>query len=150
MTSAYLETISLMERLHRQGLDVVRRELDRSGIQDINSVQASLLFNMGEAEDGEMSVGELTTRGCYLGSNVSYNLKKLVEAGYVTQERSPYDRRSVQVRLSQKGIALRRRLAALHQQLASELTATLPEGARLDAVNDTLRQLETFWRAKVA
>src|SRR5436190_20598302 len=100
----YLEALNLVERLHRQLLDVIKDELDRRDEREINSVQALLLFNVG---DQELTAGELRTRGHYLGSNVSYNLKKLVEAGYVHHERSSVDRRSVLVRLTQKGEAVR-------------------------------------------
>jgi DNA-binding MarR family transcriptional regulator len=82
MNKAYLNVISLIERLHRQFLEVVKLELDGMGIRDINNVQAMVLFNIGDAE---MTVGELTLRGCYLGSNVSYNIKKMVEQGYLSQ-----------------------------------------------------------------
>src|SRR5438270_4227644 len=104
MSNSCLEVISLVERLHRQFLEVVKLELDGIRIHDINNVQAMMLFNIGDAE---MTVGELTLRGCYLGSNVSYNLKKLVENGYLDQERSIHDRRSVHVKLTDKGRALR-------------------------------------------
>src|ERR671930_435231 len=104
MNSAYLEVISLVERLHRHFLEVVKLELEGLGIHDINNIQGMMLFNIGEAE---MTIGELTLRGCYLGSNVSYNVKKMVENGYLAQQRSPHDRRSIHVRLTQKGIRLR-------------------------------------------
>jgi hypothetical protein len=68
MPDPYLEAISLIERSHRQFLEIVKLELDGRGIHDINNVQALMLFNIGDAE---MTVGELTLRGCYLGSNVS-------------------------------------------------------------------------------
>jgi len=92
MTNGYLEVISLVERLHRHFLEVVKLELDGLQIHDINNVQGLMLFNIGDAE---MTVGELTLRGCYLGSNVSYNVKKMVENGYLEQERSVHDRRSI-------------------------------------------------------
>src|SRR5712672_4552711 len=97
----YLEVIGLIERLHRQYLEVVKLEIDRLGVQDINNVQALMLYNLGDAE---MTVGELTLRGCYLGSNVSYNVKKMVENGYLAHERSVHDRRSIHVRLTEKGL----------------------------------------------
>ena len=100
MKNGYLEVISLVERLHRHFLEVVKLELDGLGIHDINNVQGLMLFNIGDAE---MTVGELTLRGCYLGSNVSYNVKKMVENGYLVQERSVHDRRSIHVRLTDKG-----------------------------------------------
>jgi len=103
MHNSYIEIISLIERVHRHFLEVVKLELDGLGIHDINNVQGLLLFNIGDAE---LTVGELTSRGCYLGSNVSYNLKKMVEHGYLSQERSVHDRRSIRVRLTEKGAKL--------------------------------------------
>ena len=120
MTEEYLAVISLIERLHRHFLEVVKLELDGADIRDINNVQAMMLFNIGDAE---MTVGELTLRGCYLGSNVSYNLKKMVENGYVEQARSPHDRRSVHVRLTPKGRALRDRLVEMHRRHAESCNA---------------------------
>src|SRR5258706_4237570 len=106
----YLEAIHLAERLHRQFLEVVQAELNREGIEDINNVQALILFNI---RDEELTVGELTNRGYYLGSNVSYHLRKLREHGYIVQERSPHDRRSVRVRLCEHGLTVRRQLDAM-------------------------------------
>src|SRR5437763_2950830 len=100
MNTAYLEVISLVERLHRHFLEVVKLELERLGIHDINNVQGMMLFNIGDAE---MTVGELTLRGCYLGSNVSDNEKKMDENGYLTQQPSLHDRRSIKLRLTEMG-----------------------------------------------
>src|SRR5213596_3403508 len=115
MPEAYLEVISFIEQLHRRFLEIVKLELDGLGIHDISNVQAMMLFNIGNAE---MTVGELTLRGCYLGSNVSYNVKKMVENGYLTQQRSLHDRRSIHVRLTEKGIRLRDRLSEMHRRHA--------------------------------
>src|SRR5690349_11272118 len=142
MAEAYLEVISSIERLHRQFLEVVKLELEGIGIRDINNVQALMLFNIGDAE---MTVGELTLRGCYLGSNVSYNLKKLVENGYVEQARSPHDRRSVHVRLTPKGRALRDRLAEMHRRHAERLPQSGIMAPDLESAAATLRRLERFW-----
>src|SRR4029079_19478914 len=106
----YLEALTLVERLHRQLLDVIKDELDRRGERVVNSVQALLLFNIG---DQALTAGELRTRGHYLGSNVSYNLKKLVESGYIHHERSDVDRRSVHVSLTDKGREIREVVAKL-------------------------------------
>ncbi len=139
----YLESLSLIERLHRQLLDVIKDELDRRDEREINSVQALLLFNVG---DQELTAGELRTRGHYLGSNVSYNLKKLVEGGYIHHERSEVDRRSVLVRLTRKGEAVRDMLGQLFDRHLVSLEAvgnvTSPD---LDGVNVTLRRMERFW-----
>src|SRR5437588_13119172 len=142
MTNGYLETISLIERLHRQFLEVVKLELDGLGIHDINSVQGMMLFNIG---DVEMTVGELTLRGCYLGSNVSYNLKKMVENGYLVQERSVHDRRSIHVRLTEKGRQLRDRLSLMHDRHVEMLSQTAITEAHLQGVALTLGRLERFW-----
>jgi DNA-binding MarR family transcriptional regulator len=142
MTEGYLAVISLVERLHRHFLDVVKLELDGSEIRDVNNVQALMLYNIGDAE---MTVGELTLRGCYLGSNVSYNLKKLVENGYVEQARSPHDRRSVHVRLTAKGRVLRDRLAEMHRRHAERLPQSGITVSDLESAAATLRRLERFW-----
>src|SRR5690606_26119269 len=116
----YLETLHLVERLHRRLLDVIKDDFERVGWQDINAVQALLLFNIGDAE---LTAGELRTRGHYLGSNVSYNLKKLVDAGYIHHERSEADRRSVLVRLTRKGEAGRDMLRELFDRHLGSLEA---------------------------
>jgi len=139
---AYLEAISLIERLHRQFLELVKLELDGLGIHDINNVQGMMLFNIGDAE---MTVGELTLRGCYLGSNVSYNLKKMVENGYLVQERSVHDRRSIHVRLTDKGRDLRDRLSGMHKRHVEMLGQTAITDADLQGVAVTLGRLERFW-----
>src|SRR3981189_2829610 len=109
----YMEALTLVERLHRRLLDVIKDEFDRAGRSDVNSVQALLLFNIGEAE---LTAGELRTRGYYLGSNVSYNLKKLVEMGYILHQRSRMDRRSVRVSLTEKGTEVARIVNQLYER----------------------------------
>jgi DNA-binding MarR family transcriptional regulator len=142
MHSAYLEVISLIERLHRHFLEVVKLELEGRGIHDINNVQGMMLFNIGEAE---MTVGELTLRGCYLGSNVSYNVKKMVENGYLLQQRSLHDRRSIHVRLTEKGIRLRDSLSEMHRRHAEMLPQAALSAEDLHGASTTLRRLERFW-----
>src|SRR5690242_21602599 len=96
----YLDALTLVERLHRRLLDVIKDEFDRRGRSDINSVQALLLYNIG---DKELTAGELRKRGYYLGSNVSYNLKKLVELGFLDHQRS--DRKSTRLNSSHMSIS---------------------------------------------
>ncbi|ABI65833.1 MAG: DNA-binding MarR family transcriptional regulator [Maricaulis maris] len=142
-SSDYLELLQLVERLHRQLLDVVKDELDREGLDDLNSVQALLLFNIG---DQELTAGELRTRGHYLGSNVSYNLKKLVDAGYIRHQRSAVDRRSVRVSLTEGGHAVCSHLNALFERQGTSLA---PVGGveveQLPAMNTALARIERFW-----
>jgi DNA-binding MarR family transcriptional regulator len=116
--SGYLDTLSMVERLHRLLLDVIKDEFERVGVLDINAVQALLLFNIG---DNEVTAGELKTRGYYQGSNVSYNLKKLVEMGYMHHQRCEIDRRSVRVRLTERGRAVRDTVAELFARHAEGL-----------------------------
>src|SRR4051812_38919874 len=142
MSDHYLEVISLIERLHRQFLDVVKLELDALRVHDVNNVQALMLFNMGDAE---ISVGELTMRGYYLGSNVSYNVKKLSESGYLVAERSMHDRRSIRVRLTPKGRTLRDRLSIMLNRHIEMLGQTQITDTDLERAAVTLQQLERFW-----
>jgi DNA-binding MarR family transcriptional regulator len=142
MINAYLEAISLIERLHRHFLELVKLELEGLGIHDINNIQGMMLFNIGEAE---MTVGELTLRGCYLGSNVSYNVKKMVENNYLVQERSLHDRRSIHVRLTDKGFKLRDSLSAMHRRHSEMLQQAAVGVSDLDNLCITLRRLERFW-----
>ena len=142
MKAAFLETISLIERLHRQCLEVVKAELDRIGVRDLNNVQALILFNIGEEE---LTVGELTQRGYYLGSNVSYNVKKMVENGYLIQERSPHDRRSFHVRAAEKGLEISSQLDKLFQDQSSKLDEAQLAEDNLGGANEILRRLGQFW-----
>jgi DNA-binding MarR family transcriptional regulator len=142
MYDVYINTIALTERLHRQFLEVVRLELDGRGIRDINNVQALTLFNIGDAE---MTVKELTVRGCYLGSNVSYIVKKLVETGYLSHERSAHDLRVTYVRLTEKGAKLRDQLQSMHERHVERLKEASISHEDLQAVAATLGRLERFW-----
>jgi DNA-binding MarR family transcriptional regulator len=143
----YLVSLKLIERLHRLLLDVIKDEFERLGRTDVNSVQALLLFNIGKAE---LTAGELTSRGYYLGSNVSYNLKKLVEAGYINHQRSSTDRRSVRVRLTDKGREVCRVVNALYQRQLKSLEQVGGIDANdLEALNRSLIRLERFWSDQI-
>jgi DNA-binding MarR family transcriptional regulator len=138
---SYLETIRLTERLHRQFLEVVKNELEGLGIEDLNNVQSLILFNIGR---NEYTVGELTGRGYYLGSNVSYNVRKMVEHGYLVQERSTHDRRSVRVRLTPKGLTLWEKIDAMFDRQVTALVA-LETAEELESANGAYKRLERFW-----
>jgi DNA-binding MarR family transcriptional regulator len=141
---SYYEAILLIERVHRHFLEVVKSDLDRQNIQDINNVQALILHNIGQ---DEMTVGELTARGYYLGSNVSYNVKKMVENNYLVQERSPHDRRSVRVKLSEKGLALHKKMGEWFEKQVTALPASGLTNDEIGKANDLLKKLERFWSA---
>ncbi|MFO1176171.1 MAG: winged helix DNA-binding protein [Paracoccaceae bacterium] len=143
----YLETLGLVERLHRLLLDVIKDEFERLGQLDINAVQALLLFNIGQ---NEVTAGELKTRGYYQGSNVSYNLKKLVELGYMHHERSELDRRSVRVRLTDRGNRVCAQVADLFCRHADGMeTRGLVGLGGLDEANGLLRRVERYWSDQI-
>jgi DNA-binding MarR family transcriptional regulator len=145
--SEYLQSLHLIERLHRLLLDVIKDEFDRLGGSDLNAVQALLIYNMG---DNELTAGELKSRGFYMGSNVSYNLKKLVEMGYIDYERSESDRRSVRVSLSAKGRQASDVVQKLYQrQLGSVETVGQVSGDEFKSVNKALARLERFWTDQI-
>ena len=143
----YMEALTLVERLHRRLLDVIKDEFDRAGRSDVNSVQALLLFNIGGSE---LTAGELRTRGYYLGSNVSYNLKKLVEMGYIHHQRSRMDRRSDRVSLTEKGSEVAElvgRLYERHIRSIDQVGGIGSEDFRL--LNRSLQRLERFWTDQI-
>jgi DNA-binding MarR family transcriptional regulator len=143
----YLVSLKLIERLHRLLLDVIKDEFERLGRADVNSVQALLLYNIGDAE---LTAGELTSRGYYLGSNVSYNLKKLVDAGYINHQRSTTDRRSVRVRLTDKGLDVCKVVNGLYQRQLKSLQQVGGIGPdELETLNKALIRLERFWTDQI-
>jgi DNA-binding MarR family transcriptional regulator len=143
----YLRALRMIERLHRLLLDVIKDEFDRRGGDELNSVQALLLYNMG---DSELTAGELKTRGYYLGSNVSYNLKKLVDMGYLHYKRSDKDRRSVRVSLTPKGLDAREVIHKLyHRQLGSVETVAQISLDDIKGLNKALVRLERYWTDQI-
>jgi len=129
----------LIERMHRRFLDVVRGELDRHGVEDISPVQAMMLANIG---DEEIAVRDLIERGYYLGSNASYNLKQLVDGGYVERRAAARDRRAARLTLSEKGKKILAAIAKLNAQMAAPFLA---EAADFAASARILRKLERTW-----
>lgn len=146
--SLYLKSLQLVERLHRRLLDVIKDEFDRNGRSDINSIQALLLFNIGTAE---LTAGELRSRGYYLGSNVSYNLKKLVDLGFINHQRSRVDRRSVRVSLTPKG----REVAEVVGKLYDRHIGSIEHVGGISSdefqqMNRALQRLDRFWNDTIA
>jgi DNA-binding MarR family transcriptional regulator len=145
--NSYLDGLALVERLHRLLLDVIKDEFERVGVLDINAVQALLLFNIG---DNEVTAGELKSRGYYQGSNVSYNLKKLVVMGYMHHQRCEIDRRSVRVKLTEKGRHIRTTVEELFARHAAGLQdRQVLDIAQLEDVTTGLRRLERYWSDQI-
>jgi DNA-binding MarR family transcriptional regulator len=144
----YLEALQLVERLHRRLLDVIKDEFERNGRSDINAIQALLLFNIGNSE---LTAGELRTRGYYLGSNVSYNLKKLVDLGFINHQRSRIDRRSVRISLTPKGQDIAEVVGGLYDRHIGSIEQV--GGINVDefrAMNKALLRLDRFWNDTIA
>ncbi|SHI77150.1 transcriptional regulator, MarR family [Shimia gijangensis] len=145
--TSYLDSLALVERLHRLLLDVIKDEFERVGVLEINAVQALLLFNIG---DNEVTAGELKSRGYYQGSNVSYNLKKLVEMGFMHHQRCEIDRRSVRVRLTQQGREIRDVVSTLFERHAQGLQSKGvlgPDG--IEGITFALRRVERYWSDQI-
>ena len=136
-----------MERLHRRLLDVIKDEFDRRNRSDVNSVQALLLYNIG---DKELTAGELRTKGYYLGSNVSYNVKKLVEMGYLHHARSRIDRRAVRISLTETGKQVHEIVAGLYEKhvVTVEQIGGI-SGEEFSRLNQSLARLERFWTDQI-
>ena len=145
--TVYLDALTLVERLHRLLLDVIKDEFERIGVLEINAVQGLLLFNIG---DNEVTAGELKSRGYYQGSNVSYNLKKLVEMGFMHHQRCEIDRRSVRVRLTDKGRSVRDVVARLFVGHATGLQEKgVLDMNGLDEIAASLRRVERYWTDQI-
>ncbi|MBB1498501.1 MarR family winged helix-turn-helix transcriptional regulator [Paracoccus sp. MC1862] len=143
----YLQSIQILDRLHRLMLDLIKDEFERLRRDDLTPVQALLLFNLGGAE---VSAGELRSRGMYQGSNVSYNLKKLVQMGYVTHQRCENDRRSVRVRLSPRGEEVREIVGQMFLRHVMGLEASgILDDPPLPQVNLQWRRVERFWAEQI-
>ncbi len=145
--ASYLESLALVERLHRLLLDVIKDEFERVGVLEINAVQALLLFNIG---DNEVTAGELKSRGYYQGSNVSYNLKKLVDMGYMHHQRCEIDRRSVRVRLTEKGRTIRALISELFSSHAKGLEDKgVLDLAGIEDITGALKRVERYWTDQI-
>lgn len=147
LRSLYMECLQLVERLHRRLLDVIKDEFDRNGRSDINAIQALLLFNIGNAE---LTAGELRSRGYYLGSNVSYNLKKLVDLGFINHQRSRVDRRSVRISLTEKGNEVADIVAGLYERHIGSIEQVGGiDAAEFQHMNKALQRLDRFWNDQI-
>lgn len=142
MKKEYLELTRLIERLHRRFLDVIRAELNRIGVRDINAVQALLLANIG---DEQIIIRDLVERGYYQGSNVSYNIKKMAEMGYLDQERSAHDKRSVSIRLTDKAKDVVKNIREIEEKNASSMSDRGISVDDLEVLSNGLRQVERTW-----
>lgn len=138
----YRDIARVIDHMQRRLHDVVRVELGRVGVDDISPMQVLMLLNIGE---DELSVRDLMERGYYLGSNASYNLKHLVEQGYVDRAASQRDRRAARLRLSEKGQWLCTQIGKLEDRHATQLLRGPADAADLETTYRMLRRLERMW-----
>jgi DNA-binding MarR family transcriptional regulator len=132
----------MIERLHRRFLDMLRFELERLHIDDISAPQALMLTKI---DDRDVAVRDLVERGYYLGSNASYNIRQMVQAGYVVQERSSHDRRSMRVRLTEKGRSLSEKIGEFEESHSKTLRDDPAAMGEIESANETLRRIERTW-----
>lgn len=141
MKQIFIENMLFIERLHRRFLDVIKSELDKLKVDDVNNVQTLILYNINQ---DRMTISELTNRGYYLGSNVSYNIKKLVENDYLIQEKSPHDKRAVRIKLSEKGLALCQKVDTFLAQSVESFKEVGVKEQELADMTKVLRKIERF------
>ena len=140
MKKKYLSIVSAIERIHRLYLDLISAELERLEINDINNMQALLIYNIG---DRTLSVGEICARGYYLGTNISYNLRKLAQIGYVEQTAAVHDKRASLTKLTKKGLQICKNVDNIigkHSVLAKKECLV-----DFDNLCDDLNRLEVFF-----
>lgn len=141
MDSTYYSMMGCIERSYRLFLELIKKQLDRYSIYDINNVQALMIYNIA---DQEVSVGELTSRGLYQGSNVSYNLKKLIQTGYIIQTPSEHDKRSFYIRLSDKGKSLLKIISGCIQEQDNDIARFFTNKKYIIKLSQDLESLEGF------
>ena len=147
VADSFLKSLSLLEQAHRRLHDVVKDDLERSGERSLTGVQALLLYEIGE---GETPASALRARGAFAGTSLSYNVKKLQEGGYLNQRRSDDDKRAVRLSLTERGLKVRSRVAALFEKQATALEPTA--SVRFDDLqhmNKTVSRLERFWSDQI-
>jgi DNA-binding MarR family transcriptional regulator len=141
MKKTYYDIISCTDRIYRLFLEAIRHDLDNLGILDINSVQALIIYNVAEQK---ISVGELISRGLYNGSNVSYNLKKLTQMGYLEQRQSEHDKRSLFIYLTEKGLKTYKDIDNCLEDHTKKLDMIFQNSKNLESIYKGLQGIETF------
>lgn len=144
---AYTNTVLLLERLHRRLLEVIKDALDRAKVEDVNAVQALMLYNIG---DQELTASELRARNYYTGSNSSYNVKKLVEGGFMRYSKSRIDRRCVRLSLGERGKEIHALVAQAYQKHAQTIEQLGGiEANDFSALNRSMSRLDRFWEDQI-
>lgn len=138
----HLELARTVERINRRFADLLRIEMGKLGVVDIGPAQVMVLFTIGS---DELSVRDLLDKGHYLGSNVSYYLKQLVDLGYIDRAASPRDRRSARISLTDRGRAVCDALRAADESYHRMIVRDEDEGRELEIAYRVLQKLELVW-----
>lgn len=133
----------LSEKVYRTFLELIKHELDSAGVIDINPIQAAVLLNI---DDNTITMSEVISRGYYMGSNASYNLKKMINNGYIDQVQSNYDKRTSFVKLTNKGKTLLENLKDKISRHASSLDGKIKDKMTLSKLNGFLRNVDNHWK----
>lgn len=104
VVDAYDQLSSAARRLGDVIRNVLKDELVRIGRRDIAPAQAMIICRIGERA---MTPSEMMREGLYAGTNITHNVNRLVEAKLLSRSISDEDRRSVVLRLTPEGEALR-------------------------------------------
>lgn len=139
----YFKLAVTCERLHRMFLEIVRRELSRLQIRDINSAQCLILYQAAH-ENNKLTINEFTTRGYYMGSNISYNISKMVRNGYFIQCENTDDKRSSYIKLSKKGLELYEKLDELFKDHSFDLEQSGTDNKDFTKLYNILNEIENF------
>ena len=143
MKNECIEFAMLSEKVYRTFLELIKHELDVAGISDINPIQASVLLNIDE---NTITMSEVISRGYYMGSNASYNLKKMINNGYINQMQSEYDKRTSFLKLTNKGKDLLSKLKDKITEHAISLDGKMKDKMTLSKMNGFLRNVDNYWK----
>ena len=97
----YIEAIHLCEKITQDFEELSQNILYSSGIEDLNATQAILLYKISLYK-GNISPKEIGSKRYYNGTNVTYNLNKLKNKGYLEEKKSDIDKRKKNINITKK------------------------------------------------
>jgi DNA-binding MarR family transcriptional regulator len=143
MRNSCVEISVCGEKNYRLFLDIIKQELDVIGAVDINAIQAFILMNIN---DNVVTIGEVITRGYYIGSNASYNIKKMTANNYVQQTQSDFDKRAAYLKLTKKGLVLCEKLYDSVNNYLKIFETSMGSNFSIDQCVETMKKIEHFWK----
>jgi DNA-binding MarR family transcriptional regulator len=146
MKNACIEVFVYGERLHKLFLAIIKRELERLNVSDINSAQALTIVNIG---NNTVTIGELTSKGYYTGSNASYNVKRMTANGYLVQEPSERDKRACYISLTQKGLELYNKLETSLKKYSNifKRKDSETDGDCIEKCIENMKRIDKAWQS---